>query len=122
MTMSDSGEGSGSHQAGGRLTEHAAVLRAEAEARLTELAGGSSMCAIARSGTAFPGGKYHEGRAYVAAEVQRALARGLDDHRALEAARSRWLIVAPRARRADEEWAAYGEGGDDALADLGGLG
>ncbi len=100
------------------LAACAAALREDAEARLTELAGGASMCTIARSGQAFSGGKYHEGRAHVAAEVQRGLLRGLDEGRALDAARSRWLVVAPVSRRSHEEWAAYGEGGDDALAEL----
>lgn len=101
------------------LAGRAAALRADAESRLTELADGASMCTIARSGTAFPGGKYHEGRAYAAAEVQRGLRRGLSEDEALSAARSRWLAVSPPRRRTSEDWSAYGEGGDDALAELG---
>jgi hypothetical protein len=86
---------------------------------LDELASGSSLCAIAKSGNAFPGGKYHEGRAFVAGEVSRTLRRGLDPDAALTAARQRWELTAPVARTGGMEWAAYREGGDDALADLG---
>ena len=100
------------------LAGRAEELRHDAEARLTELADGASMCTIARSGNAFPGGKYHEGRAYVAAEVQRALRRGLSEDEALGAAERRWLSVSPPRWRTSEDWAAYGEGGDDALVDL----
>jgi hypothetical protein len=100
------------------LAARAADLRHQAEAGLTELADGASMCTIARSGRAFPGAKYHEGRAYLAAEVQRGLGRGADEEEALAAAERRWLAVAPPRRRASEDWAAYGEGGDDALAEL----
>jgi len=102
------------------LAARAVRLREEAERQLTVLADGASLCSIARSGRAFPGGKYHEGRAFVAAEVGRALRRGMAETQALQAAAARWLVVAPPSRRAVEEWAAYGEGGDDVLADLGG--
>ncbi len=100
----------------GGLLDRADAVRRDAEERLTLLAGGASMCTIARSGAAFPGGKYHEGRAFVAAEVQRALRRGFSEAEALRAAERRWSVVVPRRRGGD--WAAYAEGGDDALADL----
>ena len=101
------------------LAERAAALRADAEAQLTALAGGASLCSIARSGAAFPGGKYQEGRAYAAATVLRELRRGLTEAEALDAARGRWLAVAPERLRAAPDWRAYGEGGDDALTELG---
>ncbi|MBX7431874.1 hypothetical protein JDV09_07085 [Mycobacterium sp. Y57] len=101
------------------LAERAAAIRDDAVATLDELASGSSLCTIAKSGNAFPGGKYHEGRAFVAGEVSRGLRRGLDSDAALTAARRRWEVAAPMARRGGHEWAAYREGGDDALADLG---
>ncbi|HEY0949205.1 hypothetical protein [Nocardioides sp.] len=101
------------------LAERAAALRADAEAQLTALAGGASLCSIARSGSAFPGGKYQEGRAYAAATVLRELRRGLEESEALDAAHGRWLAVAPEQLRAAADWRAYGEGGDDALAELG---
>ncbi|CAI9407045.1 hypothetical protein [Nocardioides sp. T2.26MG-1] len=102
------------------LAERAAALRADAEAQLTALAGGASLCSIARSGAAFPGGKYQEGRASAAATLLRELRRGLEEAEALDAARSRWLAVAPERLRAAPDWRAYGEGGDDALAELAG--
>lgn len=101
------------------LAERAAALRADAEAQLTALAGGSSLCSIARSGAAFPGGKYQEGRAYAAATVLRELRSGLEGAEALDAARRRWLAVAPERLRGAPDWRAYGEGGDDALSELG---
>jgi hypothetical protein len=101
------------------LTERAVAIRDAAIATLDELASGSSLCTIAKSGNAFPGGKYHEGRAFVASEVSRALRQGLDPDAALTAARQRWERAAPLARNGGSEWAAYREGGDDALADLG---
>ncbi len=104
---------------GGDLVARAEAVRGDAEDRLTLLAGGASMCTISRSGAAFPGGKYHEGRAFVAAEVQRALRRGLTEEEALLAAERRWSTVVP-PRRPGEDWTAYGAGGDDALADLAG--
>ncbi|WP_099021883.1 hypothetical protein [Mycolicibacterium palauense] len=105
---------------GSSLTERAAAIREAAAATLQELAAGASMCTIAKSGNAFPGGKYHEGRAFVAGEVTRALRRGLRPEEAIEAARRRWDVVAPAARGGGTDWSAYREGGDDALADLGG--
>lgn len=101
------------------LADRAAAIRDASLAALDELAAGASLCTIARSGNSFPGGKYHEGRAFVAAAVSRALRAGLDPEAALAAARRRWDIAAPAARSADVQWAAYREGGDDALADLG---
>ena len=100
------------------LAQRAQAVRAGAVAALTELADGASLCTIARSGTAFPGGKYHEGRAFVAGEVLRALRVGRSGPDALTAARQRWELVAPPGRTADAEWAAYREGGLDALAEL----
>lgn len=100
------------------LTTRADALRADAERQLAALAGGASLCSIARSGAAFPGGKYHEGRAYVAGVVGRELRQGRSPDEAIEAARARWATAAPVSRRGSASWQAYGEGGDDALAEL----
>lgn len=100
------------------LAERAMDLRASADAQLDALAGGASLCSIARSGAAFPGAKYQEGRAFVAATVVRELTRGRTEADALAAARARWAAAAPRSRRGSPDWQAYGEGGDDALAEL----
>ncbi|MCB0906449.1 MAG: hypothetical protein KDB63_04945 [Nocardioidaceae bacterium] len=93
-------------------------MRAAAEQQLDALAGGASLCSIARSGAAFPGGKYQEGRAYVAGVVARELRQGRSPHEAIDAARARWATAAPESRRGATSWQAYGEGGDDALAEL----
>ncbi len=100
------------------LAPRAAKIRAEAEEALTGLTPDASLCAISRAGRSFPAGKYHEGRAYAAAEVLRGLRRGLGEQAAVEAAWDRWGIVAPLSRRGAPDWAAYGAGGDDVLAEL----
>ena len=100
------------------LEERAAAMRAAAEQQLDALAGGASLCSIARSGAAFPGGKYQEGRAYVAGVVARELRQGRTPAEALAAAGARWAAAAPESRRGSPSWQAYGEGGDDALAEL----
>lgn len=102
------------------VAQRAQAVRSSAVTALTELANGASLCTIARSGTPFPGGKYHEGRAFVAGEVLRGIGAGRSGHDALAAARLRWELVAPPGRTGDAEWAAYREGGLDALAELAG--
>ncbi len=100
------------------LATRAEAVRADAEQQLDALAGGASLCSIARSGAAFPGGKYQEGRAYVAGLVGRELRQGRAPREAVEAARARWATAAPVSRRGSTSWHAYGEGGDDTLAEL----
>jgi hypothetical protein len=103
------------------LGSAAARLGGGAAAVLTELAGGTSMCAVARSGRSFPAAKYHEGRLAAATEVRRAL-RDLGDHAdpatTLAAARGRWARTSPPLLRSTADGEAYGAGGDDALAEL----
>lgn len=100
------------------LAQKAAAVRDSAEQELEALAGGASLCSIARSGASFPGGKYQEGRAHAAALVLRELARGRTEEEVSAATRERWAATAPASRRGSPDWRAYGEGGDDALADL----
>ncbi len=96
----------------------AAAIRAEAEEALRGLTPDASLCTISRAGRSFPAGKFHEGRGYAAAEVLRGLRRGMTPREAVEAAWDRWSIVAPLSRRNAPDWAAYGAGGDDVLAEL----
>lgn len=76
------------------------------------------MCSIARSGASFQGGKYQEGRAYVAALIVRGLGAGRTEEEVSRTTRERWAASAPMSRRGSPDWRAYGEGGDDALAEL----
>jgi hypothetical protein len=87
---------------------------------LTELAGGTGLCAIARSGRSFPAAKYHEGRLAAATAVRRALRDHDDPAAAIAAARARWARASPPLLRSTTDGEAYGAGGDDALAELGG--
>ncbi len=93
-----------------------------AAAALTDLAGGSSMCAIARSGRSVPAAKYHEGRLAAGTVLRRTLRDHPDDpHDALAAARDRWMRTSPPLLRSTPGGRAYGEGGDDALGELAAL-
>ncbi len=100
------------------LAAAAERVRAESTAVLTDLAAGTSMCAIGRSGRSFPAAKYHEGRVAAATEVQRALRAAPEPGRALEAARARWSRLSPPLLRRGEDGRAYGAGGDDVLDEL----
>jgi hypothetical protein len=100
------------------VAARAARIRAEADETLTGMTPDDSLCAISRQGRSFPAGKYHEGRGYAAAEVLRGLRRGMSPREAVDAAWDRWAVVAPLSRRTAADWAAYGAGGDDALAEL----
>lgn len=90
----------------------------EAVAVLGDLAAGSSMCAIARSGRSFPAAKYHEGRLAAGTAVRRALREQPEPGAALALARERWTRTSPRLLRSSADGRAYGAGGDDALAEL----
>ncbi|MCB9519059.1 hypothetical protein [Nocardioides sp.] len=100
------------------VAARAAEIRAEADEALRGLTPDASLCAISREGRSFPAGKFHEGRGYAAAEVLRGLRRGMSPREAVDAAWDRWSIVAPLPRRTAPDWAAYGAGGDDVLAEL----
>jgi hypothetical protein len=100
------------------VTSRATRIRADADTALTGLTPDDSLCAISRAGRSFPAGKYHEGRGYAAAEVLRGIRRGLAPREAVDAAWDRWAVVAPLSRRTAADWAAYGAGGDDVLAEL----
>jgi len=102
------------------LAERAKTMQ-ERSLELVEdhLAAGAARPSNTGSGSAFHAGRYHEGRAFVAAQVLRALHRGLSDADAVAAAGQRWQRMTGRSR-SGEEWAAYRSGGDDALRDLGG--
>ena len=93
-------------------------LREEAVGVLSELSEGSSLCSVARSGRSFPAGKYHEGRAAAATAVIRACGSEPDADTALARAADAWALASPAARRSVPDWQAYGEGGDDVLAEL----
>ncbi len=96
-------------------------VRAEAAAVLTDLAAGSSMCAIARSGRSFPAAKYHEGRLAAGTAVRRALQDQPEPSEALAAARERWVRTSPTLLRSTPDGQAYGAGGDDVLEELAAL-
>jgi hypothetical protein len=93
-------------------------VRDDAVDALSQLAGGASLCTISRSGAAFPGGKYHEGRMAAATAVLRALRDDPDPRTAIETATRQWRALSPPQRRGTADWEAYGAGGDDALAEL----
>jgi hypothetical protein len=90
----------------------------EAVAVLSDLAAGTSMCAIARSGRSFPAAKYHEGRLAAGTAVRRALRDHPDADAALARAREQWTRTSPRLLRSSADGRAYGAGGDDALTEL----
>ena len=95
---------------------HAASAGAEAAVgQLTELAGGRSMCAIARSGESFPAAKYHEGRWAAFTEAARQLRRG-GTRLEIEQLRESWRERRDAAPTGD--WRAYRSGGVDALSEL----
>jgi hypothetical protein len=100
------------------LAAAAGRVRDDAVTTLSDLAGGAGLCAISRSGTPFPAGKYHEGRMAVAAIVLRALRDTTDPGAALRTATERWAALSPPERRSAADWEAYGAGGDDVLAEL----
>jgi hypothetical protein len=90
----------------------------DALAVLGDLAAGSSMCAITRSGRSVPAAKYHEGRLAAGTIVQRALREHPDPSAALAQARERWLRTSPPLLRSSDDGLAYGTGGDDAIGEL----
>jgi hypothetical protein len=53
-----------------------------------------------------------------ATAVIRACGSEPDADAALSRATDAWAVASPAARRADPDWQAYGEGGDDVLAEL----
>jgi succinate dehydrogenase/fumarate reductase flavoprotein subunit len=104
------------------LAAAAERVRVEATRALTELAAGTSMCAMGRSGRSFPAARYHEGRAAAAAVVQRTLrTHSAPPPDALAAAREQWARMSPPLLRRGADGEAYGAGGDDTLDELASL-
>ena len=95
---------------------------ARSEAALVEAAGDRALCAIARSGTAVPAAKYHEGARAALADVRRR-STGEPLAGVTTAVRAAWQAQQERGVPAGREWEAYRTGGLDALealaADLG---
>jgi hypothetical protein len=100
----------------GDLLARAVEVRTDAMAHLTALAGNASMCAIGRSGRSFPAAKYHEGRHAAAAQLARALRRSDGD--AWSGVHREWHQMQAGMASRSPDWAAYAEGGLDALGQI----
>jgi len=94
-------------------------ILADAERDLVAAVGGSSLCAIGRSGERLDGVKYLEGRSAALREFRRQLrdTAGDEAHREVE---QRWRDHLRLAldRNMGPDWVAYRTGGVDALTDL----
>jgi Arc/MetJ-type ribon-helix-helix transcriptional regulator len=108
-----------------RIEARAAELRAEAVLTMTDLAGPTSACSLARDGRPFPAYKLHEGRYAAASEVVRALreelageARGTAAVAVLGGARERWAQEVLRRQGQGQDWLAYATGGADLVEQL----
>lgn len=106
------------HPSSAALVARLGASEQAALARLTQVSGQASLCAMSRSGSPQPAAKYHEGAAVALAEARRAAAGpvGQPDARAsVETTRQTWARrlagVAPDA----PDWRAYLQGGVDAL-------
>lgn len=107
------------------LEARAAELRAEAVMTMTDLAGPTSACSLARDGRSFSSYKLHEGRYAAASELVRALRRELAgegrDAAALAVladARARWADEVARRQDQGKDWLAYATGGSDLVEQL----
>lgn len=105
------------HPTGPTVAAHVRRLERAALDRLTAAAGPASLCALSRDGTPRPAAKYHEGAAVALAQACRALDEAAPEDDAattLRAVRDRGRAPAG----AGAAWAAYLDGGRDALDSL----
>lgn len=107
----------------GRSADLRASLRAHEDAAadaLNAVVGEGALCAVARSGQAFPAAKYREGALSALTEVRRALPPDLSaaDTSVVLAVTERWRSRLLRMRDPGPDWVAYLNGGLDALQHL----
>lgn len=101
------------------LAAAAGAAKADALAAMTQLAGDTSACAMARDGRSFPAYKFHEGRMVAMSQLLRRLREpGGDEQSALEAELADWEDAVRRAGERGRDWQAYAEGGREALLGL----
>jgi hypothetical protein len=88
-----------------------------AQAALAGAAGDVSLCALSRAGTPHPAAKFHEGAVSVLAGVRRALVQRpeTDPAEAIAEARTSWREQNATLAKRSRDWAAYYEGGVEAL-------
>jgi hypothetical protein len=101
----------------GEFLELVRAREQAAQAALADAAGDVSLCALSRAGTPHPAAKFHEGAVSVLAGVRRALIQSPETRpaEAVAGARRSWHEQNATLAKQSRDWAAYYEGGIEAL-------